>query len=59
MDTQHSRYCLIHLNPCVRLRRVVFHGSPAILGHLPVRSVTLRPLLSQSLPFSCYNANKA
>jgi len=27
-------------------------GSPAIMGHEPVRSVTLRPPLSQSLPFS-------
>jgi hypothetical protein len=34
-------------------------GSPAILGLLPFRSVTLRPLLSQSLPFLCYDNHKA
>ena len=33
-------------------RRTMLSGSPAILGHMPFRSVTLRPLFSQSLPFS-------
>ena len=50
--------CLIQLEnfrfpPHNRLiRGAVVPGSPAILGISPLRSVTLRPPLSQSLPFS-------